>query len=416
MNKHRILILFMSIIAVLAIFLLPAAAADNQDTELRVFPAEESSGDTSGEWAYFAPKAAGKAVSTYTTTQATLDMIAEFEGFSATPVWDTYWLSIGYGSQLTAAEEMFPEIAETKTITKEQAMALLKKEMGEVDTAVNSFLNRKGIPVNQNQFDALTSFTYNVGIGWTTYKNSDGTWCKLHALLLEGPAAWTEDRVYEAFGTWVNDGNGNPLPGLVRRRKAEAALFLTPVDGNASGEPFRDVKSGSWYYSAVMKVYELGYMSGMADGVFDPDGGLTRAQVVQILANVEQADLSVYICGSFRDVVSGAWYCPAVAWASEKGYVSGFEDGTFRPNERITREQLCSILARYLRSKGFAAGSAGVSFSDSESIAAYAKEDVSYCASLGLISGMGDGTFSPKSGATRAQAASIFVRLHDLMN
>ncbi|MDD6024143.1 MAG: S-layer homology domain-containing protein [Oscillospiraceae bacterium] len=414
MKKHRILVIFLSIIAVLAIFLLPAAAADQQEAELWVFPAEESSGDTSGAWAYFAPKAAGKAVTTYTTTQATLDMIAEFEGFSATPVWDTYWLSIGYGSRLTDAEEMFPEIAETKTITKEQAMALLKKEMGEVDTAVNSFLSRKGIPVNQNQFDALASFTYNVGIGWTTYKNSDGTWCKLHALLLEGPSAWTSERVYEAFGTWVNDGNGNPLPGLVRRRKVEAELFMTPVADSAG--PFRDVVSGSWYYDAVMKAYELGYMSGMGEGTFEPNGGLTRAQVVKILANVEQADLSVYTCGSFRDVTAGTWYCSAVGWASEKGYVSGFEDGTFRPNEKITREQLCSILGRYLRGKGYAAGSAAADFADMETVASYARGNVEYCASLGLISGMGDGTFSPKSGATRAQAASIFVRLHDLMN
>ena len=109
--------------------------------------------------------------------------------------------------------------------------------------------------VNQNQYDALADFTYNCGIGWTTYKNDDGTWCLLKQLLLDDSSTWTKTRVSEAFGTWIKDGNGNVLEGLKKRRASETELFMKPVDGsNATG--FSDVKPGAWYYDYVMTAKE----------------------------------------------------------------------------------------------------------------------------------------------------------------
>ena len=174
---------------------------------------------------------------------------------------------------------------------------------------------------------------------------------------------------------------------------------------------FTDVKPGDWFYETVQTANELGLMKGNGDGTFAPSQGLTRAQLVMALSNYAKADLPEAVGSVFTDVARTAWYGPAVAWAAENGYVNGYEDGSFRPDAIVTREQLCCVLGRYLRSQNISASAAGVSFTDDASISGYARQDVAYCAALGLVSGMPDGRFAPANGATRAETAAILVRM-----
>jgi hypothetical protein len=160
-----------------------------------------------------------------------------------------------------------------------------------------------------------------------------------------------------------------------------------------------------------MEAYEKGIVNGMGDGTFAPDNLLTRAQLVKLLANFDGADLSGYTASSFSDVSKGAWYTAPIAWAAEHGYVTGYSDGTFHPNDTVTREQMCTILSRYLADHQYVAAQALSSFTDEAQISGYAANHVYTCAALGLISGMEDGSFSPKTGTTRAQAATVFVRM-----
>lgn len=425
-----------TVLAMLFLFALPTFAAEN----LNVYPTE-STGSTyrlpvqlSLEVAapvVLAESTADESVPTHTISDDALSFIISFEGFCAEPYWDVSRYSIGHGNSYEAAKALFGE--DCAPITEEQAYELLKSEIVATETYMNRFFVNNGIVLNQNQYDALLSFTYNVGIGWTTYKNGDGGWCMLRTMLEEGPEAWTEERVSSAFGSWVMAG-GQILPGLVQRRAAEAALFLTPVSDTEdsmpedSNEPedteapeesiqisFSDVTEGRWYHPAVTAVCQSGLMRGMGDGTFRPQGALTRAQLVQLLVNLENVtELDATADTGFSDVAPGSWYTGAIAWALEQGYVTGLNDGTFRPNEPVTREQMCTILTRYLRDKGYDVAGALPTFLDQDEIGNYAKESVAFCTAIGLIQGMGDGTFSPKSETTRAQAATVLLRMVDL--
>ena len=404
------------ILFVLALCTLMTAAVFADDQDLRVWSTEMSdTAEFQQEISAYAadltaPQLAAD-VPSFTASDAVVELIDFYEGFREYRYYDAGVAYIGYGSVFTDAVAMFGEDCEP--LSKEQAKALTRHELATIDESLNRFLKSNGIVVNQNQYDALADFTYNCGIGWTTYKNADGTWCLLKQLLLDDSSTWTETRVSEAFGTWIKDGNGNVLEGLKKRRVSETELFMKPVDGsNETG--FSDVKPGAWYYDYVMTAKELGIMQGHTDGTFAPNDTLTRAQLVQVLANYDGVDLGSYTTSSFNDVKEGAWYNRALAWAEENGYVNGYPDGSFRPNVAVTREQFCAVLSRYLASKGASYPTKSVSFTDEASISKFAKEHVAYCASIGLVNGMKDGSFAPKAGTKRAEAATIMVRLVQL--
>lgn len=432
--KHlKTMLRMFTVLAILALFTLPTFGAE----DLNVYPTETTSGHFISNGSQLAGDSllalvSSDPVPTYTTSDDGLYFIISYEGFSAMPYSDYQQTSIGYGNNYEAAKALFGD--DCAPITEEQAFELLKSESVPVETHLNKYLTKNSITVNQNQFDALMSFTYNVGIGWLYGQNADGTPYKIQALLLSDPSTWTEELAQDAFGSWVKAG-GVVLEGLVKRRAAEAKLFCTPYVGSDDTEEvpddsveapddtmdpvqpivFSDVEEGDWYYDEVMNVCSLGIMNGMGDGTFCPDGTLTRAQMVQILANFDGAtDLSRDANTGFSDVSSGMWYTGPIAWAVEKGYVNGYEDGTFRPSAPITREQMCAILARYLTDKGFAVAGEFTAFADDADISDYARESVYFCSALGLIQGVGENSFSPKTGATRAQAATVLLRMVDL--
>lgn len=106
--------------------------------------------------------------------------------------------------------------------------------------------------------------------------------------------------------------------------------------------PFADVAKGSWYYEGVRYAYENGLMSGTGEGTFSPDLPTSRGMLVTILYRLAGSPAAG--SASFTDVVKGQWYADGVAWASANGVVSGYPDGSFRPNDTITREQMAAIL------------------------------------------------------------------------
>ncbi len=432
-QKSAIRVLYICLLA--AMLLLPAFAGD-QSPELFVETTEvggEAMPMTVADGLY-----AEAEVVEMTISQAGIDFIVSYEGFSANPLWDVSRYSIGYGNSYEACKELFGD--DCAPITEEQAMELFRSEMVGCEAYMNSFFAKNGIVLNQNQFDALMSFTYNVGIGWTTYKNDDGTWCKLKALLLSGPDYWTEDACQEAFGTWVKAG-GQVLPGLVKRRAAEATMFVTPcgdtvpdvdtdtgsdtgtdtdtdtdADTDADAAPeksFADVSEDDWFYADVMEAYSLGLVSGTGSNSFEPEGVLTRAQLVKLLANFHGVgDLEDDVETRFFDVEPGMWYTAEIAWAAEKGYVLGCDDGGFHPEDPITREQLCTILARYMQDQGYTAGTAADLFQDDSEISDYAKDGVYFCTSLGIVNGVPGVGFAPRNGASRAEAAVVMLRAY----
>ena len=181
------------------------------------------------------------------------------------------------------------------------------------------------------------------------------------------------------------------------------------------GNPFRDVAPGAWYEEAVRYVYEAGLMQGTTGTTFSPGRTSNRGQIAAILHRLEGSPRAG--TPPFTDVAADSYCADAVAWAEKNNIVRGFEDGPFRPEGRITRQQLAAILFRYLEHRGAdTAGRADLSrFSDTAAVADYAREAMAWAVSAGLLQGRSDGTLDPAGSATRAQTAVILQRLGALL-
>ena len=178
---------------------------------------------------------------------------------------------------------------------------------------------------------------------------------------------------------------------------------------------YKDVKQGQWYYDPIMNCTAKGYYSGVGNGSFSPSGQMTREMFVTVLGRLADIDTVKYTGTSFGDVKSGRWSAPYIKWASDNGIVSGYSDGSFAPTKGITRQEICSVVKRYLDKYGITVEQTNAEndFTDSTKIAAWAKEAVSYCQTRGIISGDAKGAFNPTKTATRAEVAVIITNLDD---
>lgn len=174
--------------------------------------------------------------------------------------------------------------------------------------------------------------------------------------------------------------------------------------------PFVDVTEDKWYYDAVAYVYQQGIMVGMSETTFEPNTTVNRAQVVQMLYNLE-GQPQVSGDSGFSDIWDGQWYAKAVAWASANDVVAGYEDGTFRPTRAVTREEFAQILYNYAKCKGYGLSvSADLGkFPDSGQVSSWAETALGWANGNGLINGHDDGRLDPKGSTIRAQAASILM-------
>ena len=181
----------------------------------------------------------------------------------------------------------------------------------------------------------------------------------------------------------------------------------------AAWEPFDDAGRGDWFYDSVVYVYENGLMDGVSDTLFDPDGTVTRAQLVTMLWRLD-GEPSVNYALPFTDVSGGEWYAEAVRWAAGEGVVNGVSETEFAPKAAVTREQLAAILHRYAQHKGYdvSIGESTniLSYSDFASISEYAISAMQWVCGEGIITGVTESTLEPRGTATRAQSAAMLMR------
>ena len=184
----------------------------------------------------------------------------------------------------------------------------------------------------------------------------------------------------------------------------------TEKDNGEWKNPFTDVKENDWFYDSVKYVYENDLMKGISNTEFAPDSDVTRAMFVTVIYRMEN-EPQTGKC-AFTDVESGSYYENAVAWANENGIVSGISEECFAPNEPITREQMAAIIYRYAAFKGYdITTSSNTSYTDNDNISDYAKDAVIWAAEKSVMTGNTDGSFAPKANTTRAQVASVFMRM-----
>ena len=185
-----------------------------------------------------------------------------------------------------------------------------------------------------------------------------------------------------------------------------AALNPTPnVD-------FLDVSRTDWFYYDVRYVCENGLMNGTSRNRFSPYGTATRGMLVTILYRMEN-EPRCFGSAAFSDVKPGAYYEKAVVWASQNNIVSGYTDGTFRPDAPVTREQLASILYRYTlyRGQDVSAGETTslTGYGDAQAVSNYALPAMRWACGTGFLQGA-NGKLNPSGLATRAQLAAMLHR------
>ncbi|MBQ7474414.1 MAG: S-layer homology domain-containing protein [Clostridia bacterium] len=194
-----------------------------------------------------------------------------------------------------------------------------------------------------------------------------------------------------------------------------AMIPVAITAGSAGGSfPFKDVPSGEWYRSEVEFAWENGLMRGVSDTTFEPESPMTRAMFVTILCRLSGEDTE--ITDRFRDVPSGEWYAPFVGWAAKTGLVLGYPDGTFRPENNITRQEVAATLVRYanyakMRLPGHST-TAPDRFSDDAEIEDWAADYVNVLRKAGIFNGDNKMKFNPSANITRAEAATI---LHNIL-
>ncbi len=194
-------------------------------------------------------------------------------------------------------------------------------------------------------------------------------------------------------------------------------LTMLPNAVFALGQnPFIDIETNSWYYEDVNFVTDNGYFYGVSDTEFDPEGTMTRAMFVTVIARYCEAQVDNTV-SSFNDIPADTWYTGSVTWAAENDIVAGIGDGNFDPDSPVTREQMSAIIDRFVswyqteHNVRHRADGTAVTFPDESDISAYASEAVDNCQIYGLIYGFDDGMFYPDNSSTRAQVAAIIHRI-----
>lgn len=178
--------------------------------------------------------------------------------------------------------------------------------------------------------------------------------------------------------------------------------------------PFTDVNAGDWFYEGVAYSYNNGIFKGTTATTFDPNAAITRGMLVTVLGRNEGVSDNSAFENVFTDVASGEYYAAHIAWAAKNKIVTGYGDGNFGPNDIITREQMATIMYRYMQYKGLAKNedlSAALTYSDASAIADYAVDGVKYCYLKGIMTGKEGNNFDPNGSATRAEVATVMMRI-----
>ena len=211
---------------------------------------------------------------------------------------------------------------------------------------------------------------------------------------------------FEGFdfkGVWQTDkSEGCPVPIFAAVRKTSAAVWENP---------FKDVSEKAYFYNAVRLAYTGGLMNGTGSSSFSPELPVTRAMAVTVLWRLSGCPSASG--KAFSDVQIGAYYETAVSWAAKSAIVSGYGDGTFRPDADVTRQELAAMLCNYCKSAGFdLPAPADISkYSDADDVSPWAAEAMSMCVGAGIITGTSKDSLSPIIGVSRADAAVMVSRL-----
>ena len=449
------------------------------------------------------------------SSEALVEFVKQHEGFSAYAYWDYSQWTIGYGT--ACKKDEYPN-----GISKSEADYLLRVELKEFEDDIDKILAKGTVKHTQSQYDAIVSFTFNLGAQWAKSGN------KIYQYILFG--GHTELEFVNTMGAWSSAG-GSVVQSLMRRRMDEADMYLNrnyerfgstyygaELRGNGgtperksyyykAGEPlgvlptatregyvlrgwysassggtaftadtvapsgtkswyaiwdkaetikptepaptepaptepaptepaptepaptepttpepdpvsgFVDVTPADWFYTYVNAAVEMQLFKGNGDGTFAPEETMTREMLVTVLHRLHNGGKPVDTKAPFTDVEEGSWYADAVNWAYATGVVNGVSETTFGVGRNISREDLTTMLYRYAckELENTSANGDLTQFPDYVEVSDYATEALRWAVGAGIINGS-NGVLLPHGDATRAQCAKIMVVFLSLFN
>lgn len=338
-------------------------------------------------------------------TAALTATVSPSNATNKTVVWSSSDSSVASVSSGTVTAKKAGSATITATAGgKSASCAVTVKESAPTTIAVSSVtLDRKAMMMKEGDTGAL-----NYTISPSNATNKAVTWSS------------SDPTVAEVSGGIVKAKKEGTTLITIKAGDKESSCEVTVQEKESSGEikrhgencisaKYTDVSKdeNNWTHLPIDYALEKGYMAGMSATQFSPNGTVTRAQIVQILF-AREGKPTVGGTKNFTDVAPGMWYSDAIRWASFSNVVSGYPDGSFRPNQPITREQMVTILRAYAGYKGQDVTASGNvnSYADAGKISNYALQSVRWAIGKKLISGTGKG-IEPQGTATRAQIAVI---------
>lgn len=286
------------------------------------------------------------------TSEAGIAFIKDKEGFAATAYEDSLGWAIGYGTRCEPGE--YPD-----GITEAEADALLRQHLAETESYIDSAMASLGVTLNQHQYDALASLTYNIGVGWFH------SGYRLYNMLAAGIQYYTDEYIVNTFARYSNSAAGGTLDALVERRLQEALIFLygdygfggTPLyeyeyreldDGDYelfhrvwaeySPAKFSDVPYDKWYYEYVSPLTCAGIMDGYEDGSFRPESDVTAGEALKL----------VLLAAGYpvQERVNAHWASGYLELALSRGLIS--QDDLETLDQPVTRLFIAKLAARAL--------------------------------------------------------------------
>ena len=297
---------------------------------------------------------AALAVDTYTTSDAGIALIKEFEGFRAMPYEDRGEWYVGYGTLCDPAD--YPT-----GISEEEADRLVRERLVEFEDTVNRLLMDYGISVTQYQFDAMVDMTYNLGTQWMI---PEYRFC---GYLISGIWQYNEAQIVNAIATWCHQGS-TVRENLVTRRLREAYLFLYGQYENSGPESYTyihfdpsggAVENRTVFYPVGLPYGELPVPTHKGRtfmGWYTADGTqLTGQEIAQFpvdaaarwdgegTGSANEIDLSTW-ANPYSDVADGDWFYSYVRELSAKSIVGGYADGTFQPAKELSAGEALKLI------------------------------------------------------------------------
>ena len=222
------------------------------------------------------------------------------------------------------------------------------------------------------------------------------------------------DSGYVLAALTVTDSQGREVP--LTRLDGGKYSFTMPgsrveVQAAFAGIAFSDVPGGAYYEEAVRWAVEKGVTTGTTATTFSPSAPCTRAQLAAFLWRLAGEPESTRDL-TFTDVRADAWCAKALRWAAEQGVVTGYADGSFRPDQTVTRIQAVAMLYRYARAQGMDTTQGGMAvreFDDFAAVPAYALEAAGWAVNAGILRGAGN-RLMPNDPCTRAQIVTFLYR------